>query len=103
LSGPPAYHLEGLEQFEFWREAHRQQYEERRRLELLAPGEGPPTVSDACLAVAEADFEEHRERWPDYPHAPGDEHALHPQWQKAAVDKVRKAVKALQSPATEIP
>jgi len=105
-SGRAAYHAEWAVRFSFEKDALVRDFEERESLELLEEGERPPTDSDAYLAVAEADFAEHPERW-DYPHAPGDENALHPQWAAAAVDRVRKGVrraeKALQTPQTEIP
>jgi DNA-binding NarL/FixJ family response regulator len=102
-SGPPDYHLEWAEHFEFRRAELQQQYEERLALDLLGLGEQPPTDSDAFLAVAEADFEAHPERWNDYSHAPGDAHAIRRDFEKPAIERIRKAVKALQIAPTEIP
>jgi hypothetical protein len=100
-SGPPDYHFEWAEAFQFWMETLHHDFE--RDSSLISAGDRPPTEADAFLAVAEADFAEHPERWGGYQHAPGDAAALHPKWAKPAVNRVRKAVKSLQIPDTEMP
>jgi DNA-binding CsgD family transcriptional regulator len=60
----------------------------------------PPTETDVYRVVAERDFVLHPERWPDYSHAPGDDHGLDPRFQKAAGERVRQAIKRLQNQAT---
>ena len=77
-TGPPDYHLEWANEFEYWRAELSRQHEENKQLGLADP---PPTAHYAYLAVAERDFANHPERWPDYPHAPGDPGALDPKFE----------------------
>jgi hypothetical protein len=103
--GPPDYHFEWAAQFDLMRAELSRQHEEREHLGLLEPGDRPPSDRDVNRAVAELDWQASPERWPrdSYPHAPGDPESLDPHWEKPAIDRVAKAVKALQRAATENP
>ena len=99
-SGPPEYHLE-------WETKHRAALAEleeefclRRETGLLDEGERPPTNWQAALAVAEADFAQHPERWSNYARAPSDSLALHPDCAQPAANRVLMAIKRLQTAHT---
>jgi len=97
-SAPSEHHLEWAAQEEIIRAELEAEFEDARERGL--PGR-PVTDSDVYLAIAERDFVLHRERWPNYWHAPHDEHALDRRFQKNAIAKVRSALKRLQITETE--
>jgi excisionase family DNA binding protein len=82
----------------------RAEYQQRLELELVEPGEAPPSDWQIAGAVAQADWQDHPEDWPRsaYPPAPHDPDALDRRCEREATDRVWRAIKRLETAPTEI-
>jgi predicted transcriptional regulator len=98
--GPPDYHFEWARALVERLEELEREHEQLVELEL-AKTDDRPTKWQAALSVAEDDFHAHRDRWDGYPGSPSDPSSLHPDYARAAADRVRNAVKRLQIARTE--
>jgi hypothetical protein len=100
---PSPHHLEWADAFRQMEAQLIDDFEKRCALGLLEPDDRRPSRRNIALAVAERDYAARPDRWPDYPHAPGDPKALHPAWADTAESRVLGAIKRLQTRVTETP